>query len=173
MTKAIKQTNREGLYTSEVIGERYQVLESDIFRGSYFVYDLTKDDMLRSKDRSTQYFDSIDAAMAVAQGAAPLAIMTTKVKQTKQPVVKVEKAPKAPKEPKPAKEPKAPRAITVGAVDVRERKERKGSILSIIRGLIREGGNDDEVFAKLKAQHPECTYGLKTVIILRKEMGLA
>lgn len=170
----VKQAAREGLYTSDVIGGRYQVLESDIFRGSFFVFNLATDDIIRSRDGSTTYFDNLGAATAVAEGIAlPVEAKSKLAKPAKVVVPKAPKAEKATKEPKAIKPPKVPREIIAGVVDVRERKERKGSMLSIIRGLIREGGSDDEVFAKLKSQHPKATYGLKTIIILRKEMGLA
>lgn len=78
MTNIVKQADRDGLYTSDVIGNRYQVLESDIFRGSYFVYDLSKDDMLRSRDNSCKYFDDIASAMAVIENTT--STVATKIK---------------------------------------------------------------------------------------------
>jgi hypothetical protein len=83
----IKQITRPGLFTSDMIAGRYQVMESDIFKGAYFIYDHTKDDILRGRDSSTIYYDNVDQAMAeVPDGDA-----------------KVTRVAKAPKEPKVAK----------------------------------------------------------------------
>lgn len=155
------QRSKPGLYTSDLVDGRFQVIQSSAIRTNFFIYDHAKDDNLRHRDGTILHFATADEALAHLQGKpAPAAAA---------------KAPKAPKEPK-AKVEKAhrkARVVTAGEVDVRERKERKGSMLSVIRGLIREGGDDEAVFAKLKELHPNATYGLKTVAILRKEMGLA
>lgn len=174
MTIVMQKPGSDNLYVSDLIDGRFQVLESSAIRNYFYIYDHAKDETQRNRDGSTLYFTDAEAAMAHLAGApAP---------------VKPAKAPKAPKAPKPAKaekEPKAEkpakaekalrkaRAVTAGEVDVRERKERPGSMLSVIRGLIRNGGNDETVFKELKALHPAATYGLKTIAILRKEMGLA
>lgn len=108
MTKHIKQVNRPGLYTSDIINERYQILESEAFKGSYFVYDLVKDDMIRRRDGGCNYLESLDAAMAVATGLGMVA-KAVKVKQPKVEKTAAVKAPKEPKAPKVAGEPKAKR----------------------------------------------------------------
>lgn len=156
MTIVMQHPGVEGLYVSDLIDGRYQVLQSSGIRTDFFIYDHAEDDNLRGRDKMILRFKSADAAHAhLSAPAAPV------VKPAKQPKVKAEKA------------PRKARVVTAGEVDVRERKERKGSMLSVIRGMIRDGGTDEEVFARLKAEHPNATYGLKTVVILRKEMGLA
>lgn len=141
MTNIIKQTAREGLYASDVIGGRYQVLESDVFRASYFVYDLAKDDMLRSRDGSCKYFDDLASAMAVAEGAAP----------AEAPKTKVAKEPKAPKAPKAAKEPK------VAEPKSTEPKVKKPSANSMIIDLIKTTKlSDDEISAEIVKLFPDC-----------------
>lgn len=147
MTKVIKQSDREGLYTSDVIGGRYQVLESDVFRGSYFVYDLTKDDMLRQRDGSTKYFDDVAGAMAVAEGATP-SDTAKPAKEPKAPKPAKEPKVKEPKvtEPKPAKEPKAA-----------EPKGKKPSANSMIIELIKTTKmTDDEISAEVLKIFPDC-----------------
>jgi hypothetical protein len=109
MVKHIKQVNRPGLYTSDIINERYQVLESEAFKGSYFVYDLVKDDMIRRRDGGCNYLESLDAAMAVATGLGMVA-KAVKVKQPKAEKTAAVKEPKTPKEPKAPKEPGEPKA---------------------------------------------------------------
>jgi len=111
MTKTIKQADRPGLYTSDIINERYQVLESEAFKGSYFVYDLVKDDMIRRRDGGCNYLESLDAAMAIVDGLGMVA-KAVKVKQPKAEKIAAVKEPKVPREPKAAKaldEPKAKR----------------------------------------------------------------
>ena len=137
MTNIIMQTAREGLYASDVIGGRYQVLESDVFRASYFVYDLAKDDMLRSRDGSCKYFDDLTSAMAVAEGATPAEAPRK---------AKAPKTVKEPKEPKAAKEPKST-----------EPKVKKPSANSMIIDLIKTTKlSDDEISAEIVKNFPDC-----------------
>jgi hypothetical protein len=93
---------RPELFTSELISDRFQVLESEILRGSFFVFDHQTDDIRRAADNSTVYFDTVEAAMASISG-----VVTAAVKSPRQP-----KAPKVAKvrEPKAPAEAKAPRA---------------------------------------------------------------
>lgn len=146
MTKTVKQADREGLYTSDVIGGRYQVLESDVFRGSYFVFDLTTSDMLRSKDGSTKYFDAVESATAVAEGAAPVAMVAKAVRV---------KQPKPAREPK-VKEPKAPKEK--GPVDAQSTpKPKKGSANAMILELIKTTElSDEEISAEVLKVFPDC-----------------
>jgi hypothetical protein len=109
MTKTIKQSDREGLYTSDIIGGRYQVLESDVFRGSYFVYDLIKDDMIRSRDGSCKYFEDVASAMTVAEGSTPAETTKVRAKQLKVTSEPTVKPVKVVKEKPVATEPKAKR----------------------------------------------------------------
>jgi hypothetical protein len=133
----VKQVGRPGLYVSDVISGRFQVLESDVFKGSYIVYDGIKDDIARSKDGSTQYFDTLDSAKAVAEGLTPA--------QT----VKTKREPKAPKTAKPAKDPvvKAPS----------EPKTRKPSANGMIIELIKTTKlSDDEISVKVLEVFADC-----------------
>ena len=135
MVKHIKQVNRPGLYTSDIINERYQVLESEAFKGSYFVYDLVKDDMIRRKDGGCNYFESLDAAMAVATGLGMVA-KAVKVKQPKAEKIAVVKEPKA-----------------AGA----EPKPKKGSANGTIIELIKTTQmTDDEISAEVMRLFPDC-----------------
>lgn len=167
MTIVLQKTG-PGLYASGLINGQFQVIESTAIKSNFIIYDHKKDDILRNRDASTVYFPSADEAHAYLDGkssvpkpikAKPVKVKTEKVKAEKIAKVKVEKA------------PAKARAITVGAVEVRARKERPGSMLSVIRALITKGGDDQAVYAELKTNHPDTTYGLKTVAILRKEMG--
>ena len=150
----VMQKNDPGRYVSDLINDRYQVMQSSGISSIFFVYDHAKEDNIRERNGNMLHFDSADAAMKYITN--PTA--SVKQKQTQKEKVVTTNTRKA-------------RAST-REVDVRERKERKGSMLSVIRSLIRKGGTDEEVFAELKALHPEATYGVKTVGILRKEMGL-
>lgn len=174
MTIVMQKPGSDNLYVSDLIDGRFQVLESSAIRNYFYIYDHAKDETQRNRDGSTLYFTDAEAAMAHLAGA-PAPVKPAKApKAPKAP--KPAKAEKEPKAEKPAKAEKAPRkarAVNAGEVDVRERKERPGSMLSVIRGLIRNGGDDEAVFKELKALHPAATYGLKTIAILRKEMGLA
>ena len=140
MTKIVKQTMREGLYTSEIIGNRYQVLESDVFKGSYFVYDLVKDDMLRSKDGSCKYFDDLASAMTVAEGSTPAETTKVRAKQLKvatEPTVKPVKVAKA----------KAPT----------EPKGKRPSANTMILELIKTTKmTDEEISAEVLKAFPDC-----------------
>jgi hypothetical protein len=162
MTIVLQKTG-PGLYASDLINGQFQVIESTAIKSNFIIYDHKKDDILRNRDASTVYFPSADEAHAYIDGKSsvpkPVKTKPVKVKPEKVAKVKVEKA------------PAKARAITVGAVEVRARKERPGSMLSVIRALITKGGDDQAVYAELKANHPDTTYGLKTVAILRKEMG--
>ena len=140
MTKLIKQANRPGLYVSDIINERYQVLESEAFKGSYFVYDLVKDDMIRRQDGACNYFETLDAAMAVATGLG----MVAKVVKVKQP--KVEKI----KEPKAAGKRDEPEAAG-------RPKPKKGSANGTIIELIKTTQmTDDEISAEVMRLFPDC-----------------
>ncbi len=161
MVKLIKQVNRPGLYVSDIINDRYQILGSEAFKGAYFVYDLVKDDMIRRRDGGCNYLDSIEAAMEIVNGIGPIA-KTAKVKQPKPEKVKKPKTIKAASEGKAS--PAAPE---------RRGKGRAGSKLTFIRDLIRKGGTDVDVFKLFREQYPSSTYSFKTVSILRKDMGLA
>ena len=135
MVKHIKQASRPGLYTSDIINERYQVLESEVFKGSYFVYDLVKDDMIRRKDDSCNYFETSDAAMAVATGFGMVA-KAVKVKQPKAEKIAVVKEPKA-----------------VGS----EPKPKKGSANGTIIELIKTTQmTDDEISTEVMRLFPDC-----------------
>jgi len=135
MVKHIKQVNRPGLYTSDIINERYQVLESEAFKGSYFVYDLVKDDMIRRQDGGCNYFETLDAAMAVATGLGMVA-KAVKVKQPKAEKIAVVKEPKA-----------------TGA----EPKPKKGSANGTIIELIKTTQmTDDEISAEVMRLFPDC-----------------
>jgi hypothetical protein len=140
MTKLIKQANRPGLYVSDIINERYQILESEVFKSSYFVYDLVKDDMIRSNDGSCKYFDSLDSAMAVATGLGMVA-KAVKVKQPK---------------PEKIKEPKA-----AGKRDELQAagrpKPKKGSANGTIIELIKTTQmTDAEISAEVMRLFPDC-----------------
>jgi hypothetical protein len=133
----VKQVARPGLYVSDVIGGRFQVLESDVFKGSYIVYDGTKDDITRSKDGSTQYFDTLESATAVAEGLTPAQVVKTK------------REPKAPKAAKPAKDP----AVKVPT----EPKTRKPSANGMIIELIKTTKlSDDEISVKVLEVFADC-----------------
>lgn len=137
--KQIKQSTREGLYVSDIIGDRYQVLESDIIRGSYIVFDLKSEDILRSKDGSTVYFDTMDAATNVANGAvAPL----TKTKRTKS-VTRDIKKPRVSSESDSKKNTSA--------------KPKKGSANGMIIELLKTTSmTDDEISAEVSKSYPDC-----------------
>jgi hypothetical protein len=136
----VKQVARPGLYVSDVIGGRFQVLESDVFKGSYIVYDGTKDDISRTKDGSTQYFDTLESATAVAEGLTPSQVVKTK------------REPKAPKEPKAAKPVKDP-AVKVPT----EPKTRKPSANGMIIELIKTTKlSDDEISVKVLEVFADC-----------------
>ena len=136
----VKQVARPGLYVSDVIGGRFQVVESDVFKCSYIVYDGTKDDIIRTKDGSTQYFDTLESATAVAEGLIPAQVVKTK------------REPKAPKEPKAAKPAKDP-AVKVPS----EPKTRKPSANGMIIELIKTTKlSDDEISAKVLEVFADC-----------------
>jgi hypothetical protein len=93
----VKQVARPGLYVSDVIDDRFQVLESDVIKGSFLVYDGIKDDIVRAKDGSTQYFDTLESAMIVAEGLTPVQKTKREPKDTKPikvPVIKTSSKPK-------------------------------------------------------------------------------
>ena len=166
MTIVLQKPGTDNLYVSDLIDGRFQVLESSTFRNYFYIYDHSKDATVNGRGGTLYFTASADALAHLAGAPAPKAPKPAKAK----------KEPKAPKAEKPAKAEKAPRkarVATAGEVDVRERKERPGSMLSVIRGLIRNGGDNETVFKELKALHPAATYGLKTIAILRKEMGLS
>jgi len=56
------QRNHPGLWCSEVISSRWQIMESQLSRGRYYIYDLVQDDLLRQRDGACRYFDSRAAA---------------------------------------------------------------------------------------------------------------
>ena len=174
MTIVMQKPGSDNLYVSDLIDGRFQVLESSAIRNYFYIYDHAKDETQRNRDGSTLYFTDAEAAMAHLAGA-PAPVKTPKApKAPKAP--KPAKAEKEPKAEKPAKAEKAPckaRAVTAGKVEVRERKERAGSMLAVLRALIRKGGDDKSVFNEYKTLHPVSPHSLKTVANLRKEMGLA
>lgn len=142
MTKLIKQVNREGLFASDIIGDRYQVLESDVLKGSYFVYDLEVEDMVRGKDGAAVYFDTVEAATAVAEGAAP-AQARKAAKAAKVPKQAAARKPKAPKAPKAEKQP----------------KEKRPTANALMMELLKTTElTDKEIREKVLEQFPDCSY---------------
>lgn len=85
-----------GLYVSGLIGDRFQILETQFVSGSYFVFDTTKDDNVRDKNGAIQYFDSLEEAELFC--GLKFGVWSAKAAKTK--------AAKAPKAAKPAKAPK-------------------------------------------------------------------
>ena len=150
----VLQKSDPGLYASDLINGQFQVIQSTAVKSDFFIYDHKKDDILRNRDQSTVYFSSAAEGHSYLNDKA-VVVKTTKVAKVKVAKVKAEKLVKA----------------LVVTSDVRPRKERKGSVLSTIRALIAKGGDDQSVYAELKIAHPDTTYGLKTVVILRAEMG--
>lgn len=65
------QVNHPGLWVSKVLQNRYQILESQLTRGQYYIYDLVEDDLLRNRDHSCRYFPNKAAAMAVIAPVEP------------------------------------------------------------------------------------------------------
>lgn len=97
-----------GLYVSELIAGRFQILETQFVSGSYFVFDTTKDDNVRDKHGAVQYFASLEEAevfcgLKQAAPKAPKEKAPKAAKPAKAPKVAKEKAPKEVKE----KTPKA------------------------------------------------------------------
>lgn len=159
----VMQRSMPDLYTSDLIDGRFQVIQSSAIRTNFFIYDHAKDDNLRHRDGTILHFASAELAHAHLAGAPA---------KSDAKVAKPAREPKAPKV-KAEKAPRKARVVTAGEVEVRVRKERKGSKLTVIRNLIREGGTDKEVLARLRANHPNIGYNLSTVSNLRKQMGLA
>lgn len=65
------QVNRPGLWVSKVLHARYQILESQLSRGQYYIYDLVEDDLLRNRDQSCRYFLNKAAATAAIAPVEP------------------------------------------------------------------------------------------------------
>ena len=128
----VKQIVVDGFYSSEIINDRYQVLESEVLRGSFYIYDHGKDDILRARDGSCQYFDVLEDAMVVVTQVSPPKASRVKTCTNEPKPVKV-------KVDKPAGEPREPR------------KSLKGMIIE----LIKSGKTDEEVFELVKAEFPD------------------
>lgn len=103
-----------GLYVSELIAGRFQILETQFVSGSYFVFDTTKDDNVRDKHGAVQYFASLEEAEVFCglKQAAPKAPKEKAPKAAKPAKVAKEVKEKAPKAPKEVKE-KTPKAKVV------------------------------------------------------------
>lgn len=65
---SVDQTNPPGFYVGKRLIGRYQVLESTILHGSYFIFDHEVEDNLRSKDGSTMYFATVGNAETFVKG---------------------------------------------------------------------------------------------------------
>lgn len=65
---SVDQTNPPGFYVGKRLIGRYQVLESTILHGSYFIFDHEDEDNLRAKDGSTMYFATVGNAEAFVKG---------------------------------------------------------------------------------------------------------
>jgi len=63
----VTQINGENLFVSEVISDRYQILESTI-NHEFFVWDTVRGDNLRNKDGSILYFAAAEAARHYVSG---------------------------------------------------------------------------------------------------------
>lgn len=64
MTNFVLQKNKDGLYCSELINDKYQVLESQFVRGNYYVYNLEKDCIeYRDADNSITLFSSVSKCL--------------------------------------------------------------------------------------------------------------
>lgn len=117
MSQMVLQTAAApGLYVSELIGDRAQILETQFVSGSYYVYDNTKGDTARDKNGAVLYFTSLDeaetfcglkfgawrseAAKAALSVKAPKGAKAPKEKAPKEVKVKAAKPAPAPKEAK-------------------------------------------------------------------------
>lgn len=68
MPDLILQTN-DGKFVSDLINDRYQVLESNFVPGKFYVYDLVSDVIpFREKDNSVTVFNTVDSAMKRING---------------------------------------------------------------------------------------------------------
>ena len=61
-TQITPQRNHPGLWVSPVIEGRWQILESQISRGEYYIWDHSADDLVRNRDRTCRYWPSRAAA---------------------------------------------------------------------------------------------------------------
>jgi len=69
MADIVLQTNSDGRYCSDLIDGRFQIMESVIYNGKYYVYDLVHDEIaIRNRDESITIFDTIDEAMNRIKG---------------------------------------------------------------------------------------------------------
>jgi hypothetical protein len=77
----IIQKNFHGLYASDVIDGRYQVLQSKFAVPAYYIFDHEKNDLKRTKDDSVVYYHTAaDAANAVS--VTPIVVKKTVVQTT-------------------------------------------------------------------------------------------
>ncbi len=56
------QNNFDGGYTSGMIHDRYQIIESEVNKNHYFIWDASKGDNKRNSDNSILYFNTIEDA---------------------------------------------------------------------------------------------------------------
>lgn len=62
------QKNYEGRYTSRLLSNRYQIMESWLMDDVYYVWDAKQDNQIRGRGGEIVYFSSIDEATKFIQG---------------------------------------------------------------------------------------------------------
>lgn len=138
----VLQTAGSGRYASELIRDRYQVLESTV--GGFYIWDNVRGDNLRNKDGSTMTFETSDSARGFADGTVTSASKT-----------------------KPAKAPKAPKAKLARESKVKvPRKSANGLIHELIDTT---DLTDEEIFARMVAEFPGKTYTVSLVKRVRRD----
>lgn len=75
------QRNYEGLYVSELIEDRYQILQSSVNK-EFFIYDHSKESNIVSNTDSILYFDSIEAAERFIKKTPPPKKVKTYINKT-------------------------------------------------------------------------------------------
>lgn len=143
MPDMVLQKAKPGLYVSELIKDRYQILESEFFPCHYYVYDLILEDIpFRGNDNSVMLFSSVKSAMNRIDG----------VKEVKQKASHPNKTPMK-------------KGRTRGESALSYMKE-----LLTTRGMEL---NNEAISKMIKERFPDSNYGPPMVKFNRKKLGLA
>jgi hypothetical protein len=152
MADLILQKNGDR-FASELINDRYQVLESSSYDGQYYVYDLVEDVIpYRNTDNSIMTFESVEAATRRINNEKPNSGNSARERTVKRMVQEV--------------------SNKIKKTIVKRESTRGATALSCLKDYLKANPEmtDGEIAEKVKEAFPDSSYNHSMVKYNRKKM---
>lgn len=144
MSQIVMQTAGDGKYSSELINDRFQILESWLYDDKYYIYDHKTEDNIVDSQQSTMLFSTKEVALNYIQ-----TLSNNKV----------------------ASSGKAGSRIKTAAMRVKKQSSRGESALSYLKELIQTTDWDDNSIAiSVRERFPTSNYNHSMVKYNRKKL---